>query len=129
MTARQLVVFHFSAEVAVAKELNYGLRDSGMAGKALMGCRNILEAGCKTLNLFPELPAALLSPTLSAAACSGPPAMNSRAKAQCGWKTNRRTDGASSTGCFTLLQLVCGDRHPKQPFKLPFKPQQQRRTV
>lgn len=49
MIARQLVLFHFAAEAPVAKELKCGLRDSGMTGKALMGCRNIPEAGCKNL--------------------------------------------------------------------------------
>lgn len=47
MIARQLVLFHFSAEVPVGKELNYGLRDLDMAGKALLGCRSIPEVGCK----------------------------------------------------------------------------------
>lgn len=37
----------FSAEVPVAEEVNYGLRDSDMAGKAPVGCGNAPEAGCR----------------------------------------------------------------------------------
>lgn len=45
-----MVLFHFSAGVPVAKELNYALRDSGTAGKALKGCRNIPEHDVKTFD-------------------------------------------------------------------------------